>query len=584
MAVLVATLGLVNAAPAFAGNASSGDGTMTVSPTSVNAGSTGNQFTFTFTAQSGKDFSTGSQVTLTVPAGWTQPTTTSSNAGYTTATATGSGNTCSPSIPSISGTGPWTITVTQTCGGGDAFTLNYGTGTNGTHITAPTTAQTTTFTAASRFGPSGSAAALSSSPNVTVNPGAASKLAFTASPSGSTGGGTAFATQPVVTVQDTYGNTAIGNTSSVALAITTPASATLTCTNNTRAAVAGVATFAGCKIDKAGTYTLTATDGTLTSAVSGSFTISVGAAGKLAFATQPPSTGTAGSSLSNFQVSVQDAGGNTVTTGSGSTDTITLTIATGPSGGTFNSAASTYANVSASSGVATFSGLFFQTAGSYTLTASDTARTGITTATSSAIVISAAAANKLAFGQGPSAAFAGAAMSPAVTVQVQDQYGNAAAGSGVTVTLTPSAGVIDSGGSATTSGAGLATFGAVKINAAAAALTLTASAVGLVPTAATTPFNVTVAVVNGAALTDTASDGAGSGVKTVSYYYCSGYAGNCTSATGTLIGSSTSSSGNYLVPWSGQPANGQYRLVVVGTDNLTNASVPSAPIPVTVTN
>ena len=48
----------------------------------------------------------------------------------------------------------------------------------------------------------------------------------------------------------------------------------LACTTNPKAAVAGVATFAGCKMKTAGTYTLTATDGTLTSVLSNSFKIS----------------------------------------------------------------------------------------------------------------------------------------------------------------------------------------------------------------------------------------------------------------------------------------------------------------------
>jgi hypothetical protein len=38
-------------------------------------------------------------------------------------------------------------------------------------------------------------------------------------------------------------------------------------------AVSGVASFAGCTIDKAGTYTLTATASGLTTAISTSFTI-----------------------------------------------------------------------------------------------------------------------------------------------------------------------------------------------------------------------------------------------------------------------------------------------------------------------
>jgi hypothetical protein len=65
----------------------------------------------------------------------------------------------------------------------------------------------------------------------------------------------------------------------VTLSITgSPPGANLTCPTNPPAAVAGVATFAGCKIDKAGTYTLTATASGLTIAVSGSLTITTGCA------------------------------------------------------------------------------------------------------------------------------------------------------------------------------------------------------------------------------------------------------------------------------------------------------------------
>jgi hypothetical protein len=391
-------------------------------------------------------------------------------------------------------------------------------------------------------------------------------------PSGSTGG-TAFTTQPVVTVQDAGGNTVTGNTSSVTLAITTPAGAALGCTSNPLAAVAGVASFAGCKIDKAGTYTLTAT-GSVTSAVSGSFTISVGAASKLAFTTMP--SGSTGGTAFTSQpvVTVQDAGGNTVT---GNASSVTLAITT-PGGATL---ACTTNPLAAISGVASFAGCKIDKAGTYTLTATGS----VTSAVSGSFVISAAAANKLAYVQGPTDGTAGTAISPAISVQVQDLYGNAVAAVGVSVTLGLSAGAINSGASATTDSAGRATFSAVTINTAAVGLTLTASAAGLSPTAASAPFNITVAVINGATLTDTASDGAGSGVKTVAYYYCAGYSGPCTAATGTLIGTSTSATGNYLVTWSNsQLSNGPYRLVVVGTDNVTNTSQASASIPVTVTN
>ncbi len=88
----------------------------------------------------------------------------------------------------------------------------------------------------------------------------------------------------------------------------------------------------------------------------------------------------------------------------------------------------------------------------------------------------------------------------------------------------------------------------------------------------------------GTALTDTATDRA-SGVQSVTYYYCSGFSGACTSGTGTLIGTSraprraTSRSRG-----AARRPNGAYRLVAVGTDNVTNTSTASASIPVTVLN
>ena len=113
---------------------------------------------------------------------------------------------------------------------------------------------------------------------VIVSTGAASKLSFTQSP-GNTTAGVAFATQPQVTVQDQAGRTVTTDSSNVTIAVTggTPS---VTCTANPKAASSGVVTFAGCAITKAGTsYTLTATDGSLTSAVSSpSFTITAATA------------------------------------------------------------------------------------------------------------------------------------------------------------------------------------------------------------------------------------------------------------------------------------------------------------------
>ena len=127
-----------------------------------------------------------------------------------------------------------------------------------------------TLTAAS----TGLTSATSTTFNITV--AAAAQLAFTQQPGGGTGGVT-WTTQPKITVQDAFGNTVTTSNAAITLAITTgtgTSGATLTCTTNPVTAVAGIATYTGCKIDKTGaSYTLTATTTTLTPATSTTFNI-----------------------------------------------------------------------------------------------------------------------------------------------------------------------------------------------------------------------------------------------------------------------------------------------------------------------
>ena len=105
----------------------------------------------------------------------------------------------------------------------------------------------------------------------------AARLAFTTAPSPTATSDTRWARQPVVTIQDTAGNTVTTDTSTVTLALTTPDGATLTCDANPATAVAGITRFSGCAIDKAGTYTLSATDGKPTSTTSATITITANA-------------------------------------------------------------------------------------------------------------------------------------------------------------------------------------------------------------------------------------------------------------------------------------------------------------------
>ena len=156
---------------------------------------------------------------------------------------------------------------------------------------------------------------------VTVN--AATKLGITRQPSSAATAGTAFAVQPVVAVQDASGSTVTTSSAPVTLAVTGGnGTSGFSCTATTVNAVNGVATFAGCQLTRAGSYTLTATSGSLTSVQTSTITVSAAAASRLVV-TSAPVSGTAASTatLGPLTVERQDAFGNPVV-GSG---TVSLT-------------------------------------------------------------------------------------------------------------------------------------------------------------------------------------------------------------------------------------------------------------------
>lgn len=77
-------------------------------------------------------------------------------------------------------------------------------------------------------------------------------------------------------------------------------------------------------------------------------------------------------------------------------------------------------------------------------------------------------------------------------------------------------------------------------------------------------------VSNGQSLsaTSVSDNGGGSGIKQVNYLYCPG--SSCT--PDTLIGSSSTAGGDYAVSWSGQPADGSYRVMAQAEDNAGNTA------------
>ncbi|WP_104195172.1 hypothetical protein [Cryobacterium sp. M25] len=322
----------------------------------------------------------------------------------------------------------------------------------------------------------GLADATSNGINVTAGP--PKRLAFTAQPANSSSGGTPFSTQPVIAVQDAFGNTVTTSTAPISLSLTTQAGAALSCTSgNPLAAASGVAAFTGCRIDKPGSYTLTAASGTWM-AESSSLTISVGSVAKLAIAF-PTSTAISQSAFSTQPVvTVQDAGGNTVTN---STAAVTLSLTNAPVGATLSACAS-----ASTAGVTTFTGCRIDKAGTYTLTA---VVAGPITATSNTITISAGAASKLAFtGTFPQKSHKrNDFFVPQPEITIQDAFGNTA-NAAVSVTLSASppsnrSGTLSCAATTRTSLNGVATFSGCQVSYQgnqAGLYTFTAEASGLV--------------------------------------------------------------------------------------------------------
>src|SRR5205823_2173645 len=274
------------------------------------------------------------------------------------------------------------------------------------------------------------------------------------------------------------------STTNISVAIgTNPASGTLAGTK-TVAAVNGVATFSTLSLnDRKSGETVNAAATGLTGATSNAFNIGVGAATKLAFTVQP-SNAVAGAAITPaVQVAVQDAQGNAVTTAS---TNISVAIGTNPASGTLAGTKT----VAAVNGVATFSTLSLNVVGTgYTLTA---AATGLTGATSSAFNIGAGAAAKLVFTVQPSTAVAGAAITPAVQVTVQDAQGNTVTTATTSITVAigtnPASGTL-AGTKTVAAVNGVATFANLSINNPGTGYTLIASATGLTG-ATSSVFNV----------------------------------------------------------------------------------------------
>ncbi len=307
-----------------------------------------------------------------------------------------------------------------------------------------------------------------------VTAGAATQLVFTRQPSATAATDTIMPGVRV-TARDGLGNTAVGFSGSVTVAIGTNGGSGILSGTTTVAAVSGVAAFSTLSIDGDGAgYTLTATATGIAGATSTAFNITVGAAAALSFLVQPPNASGGGTLSPAVQVEILDAGGNRVTS---ATTSVSLAIASNPGSGSLTGTNP----VTAAGGIASFSNLSIDRAGiGYTLTAS---ATGLAAATSTSFNVTIGSAAKLDFVVHPSNTGGGATIAPAVQVEVQDAGGNRV----IIGTHSVSLAIVNNPGSGTLSGTlpvsttgGLATFSDLSIDNAGTGYTLSASSLGLV--------------------------------------------------------------------------------------------------------
>jgi hypothetical protein len=196
---------------------------------------------------------------------------------------------------------------------------------------------------------------------------------------------------------------------------------------------------------------------------------SIGPASKLVFTVQPNASYASGATIT-VKVSIEDAGGNVVTT-----DTSAVTLALG--GGTVGAVLSGTKTVNAVAGVATFSTLAVDKVGtSYVLNATDGSLTG---SASTAFNITVGAAKTVTFTTGPAAnANIAAGVTIPLVAHVVDAGGNSVSAQSIALSIlnNPGASTLSvTTNPVTTDASGNATFVAVSLNKVGTAYTLKAT-------------------------------------------------------------------------------------------------------------
>ena len=294
-------------------------------------------------------------------------------------------------------------------------------------------------------------------PGITISAAAAESFKVTGFPTKVTAG---TASSVTVTAYDAYGNVATGYTGSVAIA-SSDGHAVLPDELDFSSQSAGTQS-GSVTLVTAGTQSITARD-VINSALSGTepgIIVNPAAASVLVVSGYPSTTAGV---AQNFTVSARDPYGNTAT---GYTGTLSFQ-SSDPQASALAGLHSDYTFTTGpgdDNGVHTFSATL-KTAGTQSISARDTV-SGSIFGTEAGIAVSTAEASLLVFGRQPTGTTAGASVNPAVTVLIEDAYGNLISSNSSVVALTLQGGSFEGGSNTTTASAsgGVATFSGIKID------------------------------------------------------------------------------------------------------------------------
>ena len=298
---------------------------------------------------------------------------------------------------------------------------------------------------------SGGGMTSSASVPVTVRPAAASKLVITTPPSATATVGQPFATQPVITEEDQFGNVETTDNNTLVTASLVSGTGPLQGTKSVTLSD-GVAHFTDLADDTFEMIALGFAGGGLTTSSPANIALSDGTPTKLVIKTEPSTTTAAGQAFFDLEPVIveEDQFGNVESTDSTTVVTVSLTSGAGPLQGT--------QTVTVNKGVATFTNLADDLAESISLkfTAG-----GLTSGATAPIVVAPAAASKLVLHTQPSStATSGQPFSTQPVIFEEDQFGNVETGDNsttVTASLASGAGPLHGPATVTLSG-GVGTF------------------------------------------------------------------------------------------------------------------------------